>query len=144
MKKNIIYCLILMTAIVTLVGCNSDKKAGAGDAQINDAISSELGGDVIVAMNDLYATQINYSNGTAPLNIIPTTTVEIIYDNWDAIEASDIAEAPISLREYVNPSIVYLDYESGYSVKWNKDENDVTVEETNIQDREDYKQKQHK
>lgn len=170
MKKKIVGYLIMAAVAATLVGCNSGKNADTATEPVTEAVEeatetaetsetatetetvntdegteeTALEESVIASMNDLYAMQLNYSNGTATLNIIPTTTVEAVYDNWDVIETSDIAEAPISLREYVDPSIVYFDYESGYSVKWNKDEHDVTIEETNIQDREDYKQKQHK
>lgn len=152
MKKKSVYYLILAAVAATLVGCNSGKDAEISIDPSTETIeevaegteNSELSEDVIAAVNDLYSVQINYSNGTAPLNIIPTTTVEAVYDNYDAIVEAGIKEAPISLREYVDPSIVYFDYDTDYSIKWNKDENDVTVEETNVEEREDYKQKEHR
>lgn len=95
-------------------------------------------------IEDLYANQKNFSEGTAMLNIIPSVTVEAIYNNWEDVSASGMKEAPISLREYVEPSIVYLDYATDFSIKWVKDTGEVSIEATDVQAREDYKQKAHR
>lgn len=129
MKAKIITCLTAIVLVVTLFGCS--KKTTVPD-------------EVKSAIDDLYAISVNFEQGIATLNIIPTETVQLIYDNWDDIVSLDIKEAPISLREYVEPSIVYLDYDNDISIKWEKDEMNVTVEKTDIDAREDYKNKMHK
>lgn len=149
MKKSLVKLCAVIAIGVLLCGCGKSE-VGTNVAPDADATSDtsavrvELSEDVKSALDDLYAVQNNYSNGTATLNIIPTVTVETVYDNWDSIVASGIDTAPIMLREYVDPSVVYLDYASDFSIKWLKDENDVQVEATDVAAREDYKQKQHK
>lgn len=140
-KKSIISLIILAVAAISLIGCGNKDKKEQNEKDSSKVVISE---EVNAALDDLYSMQINYSNGTAPLVIIPTVTVEQVYDNWDDIMEAELDNAPILLREYVEPSIVYFDYESGYSIKWNKDENDVVVEATDIEARDDYMQKAHK
>ena len=132
--------LTVMTLSVLITGCGKKNE----EPQVEVVTEVILSNEVKDAMEELHSIAVNYSNGIAPLNIIPVPTVELIYDNWDAIEASDDANAPISLREYVEPSIVYLDYDVDYSIKWFKDSGDVQVQKTDIADREDYRQKAHK
>ena len=60
------------------------------------------------------------------------------------IADAKLDKAPIMLREYVDPSIVYFDYDTDYSIIWNKDTGDITIDKTDTDAREDYKQKQHK
>lgn len=106
--------------------------------------TGELTKEVKDSVEELYSVQINYANGTAPLNIIPSVVCQNVYDNWDAIEATKSDMVPIMLREYVDPDIVFFDYDTEYSIKWNKETGDVMVEKTDIDAREDYKQKEHK
>ena len=138
-KLSLIKAAVVVSVLLALVGCGA-KSAGSADAG-NQVILSE---DVLAALDDLYSVQINYSNGTAPLNIIPFVTVETIYNAWDDVAISGNDKAPISLREYVDPNVVYLDYSTDYSVKWYKDTGDVVVEPTDVAARDDYAQKQHK
>lgn len=129
MKKKMIIGLTVIVFVVSLFGCSSKPT-------ISDEVKS--------AIDDLYAISVNFEQGISTLNIIPTETVQLVYDNWDDIVSLNIKEAPISLREYVEPSIVYLDYDNDISIKWEKDEMNVTVEKTDIDAREDYKNKMHK
>lgn len=131
MKKNIMGILLICMIVIGVTGCGEKTEKNLSK-EATDAIA------------ELYAIQENYSNGIAPANIIPVPTVEAIYNNWDDIEEVNAKMAPISLREYVDPSVVYFDYDTDYSVKWIKDTGDVLVEETDVTAREDYKQKMHK
>lgn len=138
MKKIIWVCTLLVGAL-TFCACSSSDIN-----EIKDEAKEVLSDEVNEALNELDAIQTNYANGTAPLIEIPVPFAEVLYNNWDMIERESPENAPILLREYVEPSIVYFDYESGYSVKWNKDENSVSVEKTDMEAHEDYKQKAHK
>ena len=138
MQKNKLFLSIILciaTVSVLLVGCGNKKTEDS---------KADFSAELNLALDDLYSVQLNYSNGTAPLNIIPFVTVETVYDNWDTIKDSSDERIPVSIREYVDPNVVYLDYSTDYSVKWNKENGDVVVEPTDIAAREDYKQKQHK
>ena len=132
------------------VGCGANKSE---DAKLPDDVTlttddklqdEALPANVVDEVEELYAIQLNYSDGVAPLMIIPTPVVETIYNAWDDISGINNEKLPILIREYVEPSIVYFDYATDYSVKWNKDNGDVIVEPTDIAAREDYKLKQHK
>ncbi len=138
-KLSFIKVAVVVSVLLALVGCGSKSTGGADTGnQVN------LSEDVLVALDDLYSVQLNYSKGTAPLNIIPFVTVEAIYNAWDDVAISGNDKAPISLREYVDPDVVYLDYSTDYSVIWYKDSGDVIVEPTDVAARDDYAQKQHK
>lgn len=153
MKSNLVKsAVVAMSVFVAMIsiGCGANK---IEDAKLPDDVNmmsddklqdKELPADVADEVEELYSIQLNYSNGVAPLMIIPTPVVETIYNAWDDISGIDDERLPISIREYVEPSIVYFDYSTDYSVKWNKDTGDVTVEATDKAEREDYKLKQHK
>lgn len=136
--------LFNVTLLVTL-GIMAAFTTGCGKKEADITTQAvSLSEETTAALDDLYANQNAYANGTATMNIIPSTTVETVYNDWDAILESNNENAPISLREYVDPDIVYFDYDTDWSIKWDKESGDVMVEQTDIDAREDYKQKQHK
>lgn len=116
----------------------------AGDASLNGDISPVLTEDLMADVERLYDYQYNYSEGTALLLEIPYVMVENIYNNYDLLTENKIEKAPIMLREYACTNTVYLDYDSDYSIVWSKNDNSVTIEDTDIIAREDYKLKAHK
>ena len=147
MKMNKLMCITaIFSAVCVLSGCSSKVEDITNTIVDADLSSIEAGitSQMTEAIDELYATQLNYSNGVAQLNIIPDVTVKVIYDNWDTIADAKLDKAPIMLREYVDPSIVYFDYDTDYSIIWNKDTGDITIDKTDTDAREDYKQKQHK
>lgn len=130
-----------------------DGQGEAMEQGIGDIMEDTIGGDSTAsegdislddALEQLDAIQQNYAQGTAPLNIIPVPLVQAVYDNYDAIEADPPANAPISLREYAATDEVFFDYSTDYSIKWEKQTGNITVEQTDVQEREDFKQKAHK
>lgn len=146
MRKMSLFKLMLVLSLAAAVFAGCGKKAAQETIEDETVISEseELSTETIDAIEELYSVQINYSNGTAPLNIIPSVVCQNVYDNWDAIEASDNDKAPVMLREYVEPEVVFFDYDTDYSIKWNKETGDVMVDKTDVAAREDYKQKSHK
>lgn len=141
-KFSIIKGILVVSILLTFIGCGAKDANNSSEA--SDSTTVVLSDEVLAAIDDLNAVQLNYSNGTAPLNIIPFVTVETIYNSWDDIVSSGNAKAPIMLREYVDPAAVYLDYDTDYSIIWYKDSGDVVVEPTDVTAREEFKQKQHK
>lgn len=139
-KLGIICGVMVMTMTMGLTGCGKAAKEDVATIETQTILSE----DVVNALEELDAIAINYSKGIAPLNIIPSTTVELVYDNWDAIQTIGNEHAPVLLREYVDPNMVYLDYNVDYSIKWLKDSGDVQVEKTDVEARESYKEKAHK
>ena len=107
-----------------------------------DEDNTEVSEDVLLSAENLYNIQYNYSNGTAPLIEIPYIMVEDVYNNYDALLAASDEYAPILIREYAETDIVYLDYTSGYSIKWDKNDNGVFVEETDIEEMTAYMEKE--
>lgn len=154
MKKGI--CIALLATVILssflLSGCGENTVAANSlPDETTEAIvdmpsdgAGVLSEEVTDALGNLNSVQINYAQGTAPLNIIPDVMVKTVYDNWDDIVRIGDESAPISLREYVDPEVVYFDYDTDYSIKWEKATGNVTVEQTDINAREDYKQKMHK
>lgn len=116
----------------------------AGDASLKGDTSPVLTEDLMADVERLYDYQYNYSKGTALLLEIPYVMAENIYNNYDLLTENKIEKAPIMLREYAGTNTVYLDYDSDYSIVWSKNDNSVTIEDTDIIAREDYKLKAHK
>ena len=125
-----ILMLVLIVCIVMFVGCSRPVRSPEKNT--------------LDSAKDLYSYQYNFSKGTALLNIIPSTLVQNVYDNYDELKDFGSGYAPISLREYAVINTVYLDYDTDCSIVWNKDSGEVYIEQTVIADREEYKQKQHK
>ena len=123
--------VIVVVAMIVLAGCTARRNKG-------------IDSSVMSSVDSLYGYQYNYSKGTALLNIIPADMLKDVYDNYDDLKESGNKYVPISLREYAAINTVYLDYDTDYSIVWNKDTDDVRIEKTVIADREEYKQKQHK
>lgn len=96
------------------------------------------------ALENLYSIQGNYANGMAPLIEIPSVWTKDLYDNWDAIEVAQVDNAPMLLREYALTDMVYFDYDTDYSVVWDKKNDSVMVEPTDTQERDEFMQKEHK
>lgn len=140
MKKICLLTCIMIMTVLSVAGCGK-KAAVTEPTNESKVVLSDSTKD---AIDELYSIQLNYSNGTAPLLLISDVLVKELYDNWDDIVSSGNENAPISLREYVDPAVVYFDYSTDYSIKWSKDDNDIVVEKTDIDQREDYKQKMHK
>ncbi len=107
-----------------------------------DEENTDVSEDTLISAETLYDIQYNYSNGTAPLIEIPYIMVEDVYYNYGALITSSCEYAPILIREYAQTGIVYLDYESGYSIKWDKNDNSVFVEETDTSERDAYAEKE--
>ncbi len=122
--------LLTIVCIMSLVGCG--KKAAALSPETMDAIEN------------LNSIQASYSTGIAPLIEIPVAWAEEIYNNADDIIGSDIEGAPISLREYAVTNVVYFDYADDFSAVWDKNNGNVTIEPTDIDEREAFKEKMHK
>lgn len=129
--KKIINIVIAALCIATLVGCGSNKK-------------TQLSNETIDAIENLYSYQLNYSNGVASLVEIPYVFAEEMYNNYDSIISLGNEHAPIGLREYAVTNTVYFDYDTDYSVVWNKNTNSISIEKTDINEREAFKEKQHK
>ena len=119
----------------------ADNEALGDDTSSASQILDE---DLMADVERLYDYQYNYSKGTALLLEIPYVMVENIYDNYDLLSENSIEKAPIMLREYAGTNTVYLDYDSNLSIVWSKNDNSVTIEDTDIIAREDYKLKAHK
>ena len=107
--------------------------------------STETDVKIIDSAEDiLYAYQKNFADGTATLNIIPVDLTQELYDNYDRLQEEGNKKAPILLREYAVTDTVYFDYDSGYSIVWEKGSGEVRIEETDIEEWEEFRQKQHK
>lgn len=142
--------IITFAGMMLLPGCGGssisvdvNSKAPSTEAPNGDT-SPVLTEDLMADVERLYDYQYNYSKGTALLLEIPYVMVENIYDNYDLLSENSIEKAPIMLREYAGTNTVYLDYDSDYSIVWSKNDNSVTIEDTDIIAREDYKLKAHK
>ena len=135
MKKNICIILITLICLIAVLGCNNKE---------NDVTSSDISAMTQDAINNLYSIQLNYSQGTAPLNEIPVSFAESLYNDYDIVINAGIKEAPIMLREYAATNTVYFDYDTDYSIVWDKNAGSVLVEKTDVTERENFKQKQHK
>lgn len=132
-KKKYIAILTVLMLIFSLTGCNNTSK---------DTTSiSETTKD---AIENLYSIQENFSNGVNPLMEIPVAWTQEVYDNADDILNQNIDHAPIMLREYAAINTVYFDYDSDYSVVWDKNNNSVHIEATDTAERDEFSQKQHK
>lgn len=144
MKKYIF--LFLIGGLLALSGCT--QKNQSSEAPIEPAkeetAENTSDADVADALENLYSIQLNYSQGTAPLMEIPAAFAETLYDNYDKIIESGADNAPIMLREYAATNEVFFDYDTDYSIKWEKDTGLVSVEETDVKEREEFKQKAHK
>lgn len=129
--KKILTIVLTTLCLATLMGCGEKK-------------TSTLSAEAMDAITNLDSIQANYAAGTAPMIEIPTAWAEELYNNADDIIGSDVAGAPILLREYAVTNVVYYDYSDDYSVVWDKNTGSVTVEPTDTAERDDFMQKQHK
>lgn len=127
--KKLLVSLLAVMCLLTVVGCG---KKNALSEETKDAV------------DNLYSIQSNYSQGVAPLIEIPPMWAQELYDNFDAIIESGDANAPISLREYAVTNVVYFDYDDDYSVVWDKNNDSVSIEPTDVEEREAFKEKMHK
>lgn len=118
--------------------------SGCGEGKENVKKEAALADEVKASLDELNSFQLNFSQGVSSLVEIPEETVKKVYDSWDDVSESGYENAPILLREYVEPSIVYFDYATDCSIVWNKEENTVSIEQTDVDAREDYRQKEHK
>lgn len=109
-----------------------------------DTTDKETEVEIVDDIENLYSYQLNYSNGTAQLNIIPTPMAENLYDNYEKMKAEGRNHLPIMIREYAATNMVYFDYDTDSSIVWNKDTGSVTIARTDIEEREAFKEKQHK
>ena len=142
--------IITFAGMMLLPGCGGssisvdvNSKTPSTEAPRGDT-SPVLTEDLMADVDRLYDYQYNYSEGTALLLEIPYVMVENIYNNYDLLTENKIEKTPIMLREYAGTNTVYLDYASDYSIVWNKNDNSVTIEDTDVIAREDYKLKAHK
>lgn len=106
--------------------------------------AKKIDSKVLDSADNLYGYQLNYSNGTALLNIIPVDMVKDVYDNYDQLTEANYEKAPVMLREYAVTNTVYLDYDTDCSIVWEKDTGAVTIQKTDVAEREAYREKAHK
>lgn len=144
MRKTIITLLITSLCIFSLTACGKANEATTDTITNDMPESTELSDATKDALDNLYSIQANYASGVAPLIEIPPAYCEELYNNYDAISKANTTQAPIQLREYAATDTVYFDYDDDYSVVWDKKNNSVTVQQTDIEEREEFKQKQHK
>lgn len=127
-----------------------EDQAETQDGEAVDATSAatvkggSLSPERMAVLESLYANQLNFSNGIAQTNLIPVADVEELYNHYDDIEGTAIEEAPILLREYAETNEVYFDYATDFSIKWEKDTGNITIEPTDTAEREEFRQKAHK
>lgn len=128
--KKILVALLSVVCILAMVGCG--KKGAA------------LSEDTMSAIENLNSIQTNYAGGVAPLIEIPPVWAEELYNNWDSIIDSKIEGAPTQLREYAATNVVYFDYADDFSVVWDKNNGSVSVEPTDVAERDAFQEKSHK
>ena len=134
-KNLIIASVLLMLCIFLLVGCRA-----ISNRYETIEIETGLSDDV----EALYGYQLNFSKGTATLNIIPETMVQELYDKYDTLKEENAGHLPIQIREYAVTDTVYFDYDTDCSIVWDKKTGDVRIEQTDITERDEFMQKQHK
>ena len=100
--------------------------------------------EVLASVESLYGYQLNYANGTATLNLIPEVMVKDLYDNFDELTTAKTEHLPLQIRKYAVTDTVYFDYDTDCSIVWDKKTEDVHIEHTDIVERDDFMQKQHK
>ena len=134
-KNLIIASVLLMLCIFLLAGCRAISNR-------YETIEIETGSSDDVEA--LYGYQLNFSKGTATLNIIPETMVQELYDKYDTLKEKNAGHLPIQIREYAVTDTVYFDYDTDCSIVWDKKTGDVRIEQTDITERDEFMQKQHK
>ena len=70
--------------------------------------------------------------------------VQELYDKYDTLKEENAEHLPIQIREYAVTDTVYFDYDTDYSIVWDKKTGDVRIEQTDITERDEFMQKQHK
>ena len=144
-SKNLIIASVLLTlCIFLLAGCRAisnryepiEIETGSSDEPETHEEDSSI--------EALYGYQLNFSKGTATLNIIPETMVQELYDKYDVLKEENAGHLPIQIREYAVTDTVYFDYDTDCSIVWDKKTGDVRIEQTDIIARDEFMQKQHK
>ena len=134
--KNLIAAsVLLILCIFLLAGCRAISNRYE-TIEIETSSSDDV--------EALYGYQLNFSKGTATLNIIPETMVQELYDKYDELKEKNVGHLPIQIREYAVTDTVYFDYDTDCSIVWDKETGDVRIEQTDITERDEFMQKQHK
>ena len=142
-KKLITASVLLMLCIFLLAGCRAISNRYE-TIEIETGSSDETDRQEDSSVEALYGYQLNYSKGTATLNIIPETMVQELYDKYDVFKEKNVGHLPIQIREYAVTDTVYFDYDTDCSIVWDKKTGDVRIEQTDITGRDEFMQKQHK
>ena len=98
----------------------------------------------IDSVNNLYDFQRSFAAGTNMLIEIPPDMAEDLYNNYEVMKADDVAHLPTLLREYAVTNTVYFDYDSGVSVVYDRTNHRVSLEKTDIDEMNNYMEKEHK
>ena len=128
--KNIVVIMFAAAAVVGMIfvieGC-VDKTAYMSEEADNEVgvIMEESVVSLEDATTTLYSVQMNFANGTAPLMEVPYILVEEVYNNFDILQAVEMKEAPASVREDTKEQKVHLFYDTGCTITWDKNDNNV-------------------
>lgn len=107
---------------------------------LEDEPSEEISAELLDAMENLYSAAQNFGSGVAQMNEIPVVYAQQMYDNGDVLIGME-EHAPILIREYAETQEVYFDYANDVSVKWDKNTDQLTLENTDTEARNAYQEK---
>lgn len=133
-----------VTGGITIKTDGANIQVDSFGIQVDTADNKETEVEIVDDIESLYSYQLNYANGTATLNIIPVPMAEYLYDNYEKMKAEGRDHLPTMLREYAATNTVYFDYDTDTSIVWNKDTGSVIIAPTDVEEREAFKEKQHK